>query len=216
MLIEKTCRICGAKFTVPHWRDGIAKFCSVDCRQKSLRAEPNVICSNCGKPFHMKEYRMKRTNRDMGYFCSKKCFGEYRKVWFRGENNHQYGLRGNLNASFKGEELLRKNNTLQEIEAYAPYRVDADKRGRVTKHRLLVEENWQMFNADAFYVVNDQHVLRNGYDVHHKDGNHGNNDLSNLEILTRGEHVKLHNKHKQIIRDPKTGRITGVIKIQRP
>lgn len=30
--------------------------------------------------------------------------------------------------------------------------------------------------------------------VHHKDGNKKNNDPNNLEIVTRGEHMKLHNR----------------------
>ena len=48
--------------------------------------------------------------------------------------------------------------------------------------------------------------------MHHIDGDHNNNDISNLTILTRSEHTSQHNQEKEIIRDLKTGRITGVIK----
>lgn len=34
--------------------------------------------------------------------------------------------------------------------------------------------------------------LRKDEDVHHKDGNPRNNDLSNLEIVTRSEHARIH------------------------
>lgn len=146
----------------------------------------------------------------MGYFCSCKCFNEYRKMWFRGENNHQFGLKGKLNSSFKGIELKDKNNNITDILVYAPSRVDANKRGRVPKHRLLVEENWEKFPSNAFFVKNGQHVLKKGYDVHHIDGNHDNNDLTNLAVLTRKEHVSIHNKQKQIVRDGRTGRIVSI------
>jgi hypothetical protein len=32
--------------------------------------------------------------------------------------------------------------------------------------------------------------------VHHIDGNKLNNDLSNLEVMDRGEHIRLHTKGK--------------------
>ena len=34
-----------------------------------------------------------------------------------------------------------------------------------------------------------------GYVVHHKDGNHFNNDFSNLECISRNEHIKKHIEH---------------------
>ena len=215
MMIEKVCQICGKAFSVPHWRKETAKYCSTDCQRESLHGAKNVVCTNCGKPFHMKLYRMQRSLRNMGYFCSRSCVVAYRKIWFRGANNHQYGLKGHLNASFKGAEVLNKNNKNVDVVAYAPDRYDADKRGRVTKHRLLVEENWQLYRQDAFDVINGQHVLKKGFDVHHVDGNHNNNELSNLAVLTRGEHVKAHNATKRIIRNPINGRIIGIARIDR-
>jgi endogenous inhibitor of DNA gyrase (YacG/DUF329 family) len=34
--------------------------------------------------------------------------------------------------------------------------------------------------------------------VHHKDKNRSNNDISNLLVLTRSEHIKLHNREKKL------------------
>jgi hypothetical protein len=39
-------------------------------------------------------------------------------------------------------------------------------------------------------------TIPKGMVVHHKDGNRKNNDISNLVLMTRGEHSKLHNKDK--------------------
>lgn len=49
--------------------------------------------------------------------------------------------------------------------------------------------------------------------IHHKDGNKQNNDISNLEVMSRSEHNKLHNigkqlseEHRKKLSDALTGR----------
>ena len=37
-------------------------------------------------------------------------------------------------------------------------------------------------------------AIPKGYDIHHKDENKYNNDISNLQCITRSEHTKLHHK----------------------
>jgi len=51
---------------------------------------------------------------------------------------------------------------------------------RVKKHRWLIEKHLGR-------------KLLPEEDVHHKDGNKLNNDLSNLEVIMHGEHTRLHN-----------------------
>lgn len=210
MQIQKKCLICGNVFFVPHWRPN-AKYCSISCQRKSLHGDDNTICTNCGKSFHLKPYSKKKTSRHMGYFCSVKCKNEYKKIWFVGENNHQYGIRGKENASFKGNEILKQNNHLCEVEVYAPYRIDASKSGRVTLHRLLVEENWEKFRNDAFEEIGGQHVLKKGFQVHHIDGNHSNNSIDNLMVVTMAEHRKIHNAAYYLLRSKKTGQYVARI-----
>jgi hypothetical protein len=42
--------------------------------------------------------------------------------------------------------------------------------------------------------ANGEYKLRFGeYDIHHKDRNKQNNEVDNLQILTREEHKKIHN-----------------------
>lgn len=49
-------------------------------------------------------------------------------------------------------------------------------------HKRLHRYVWEKYNG----------VIPNGYDVHHIDRNKGNNDISNLQLLPRKEHLKLH------------------------
>lgn len=80
------------------------------------------------------------------------------------------------------------------------------------EHRLLVEENWKLFDERAFDIINGQHVLKKGYVVHHIDGDHSNNDIRNLIPLTKSEHNRLHIKLREVVRDKETGRIITTYK----
>ena len=214
MLVKKICKVCGAEFFVPHWRDKTAKYCSIGCQRKSLMSKPNAVCVICGKAFYIKPFRLKKHKHSP--CCSLRCSSLYRKLWFRGKDNHQYGLKGDKNSSFLGDIILDKNNKLIDIRRYAPYRIDADSAGRVVEHRLLVEENWNLFNAKFFDVVNGQHVLKKCYDIHHIDGNHHHNNIENLMPLTRSEHRRLHAKKQAQIRDRNTGRFVPLKGIKSP
>jgi transposase/uncharacterized protein (DUF1330 family) len=55
----------------------------------------------------------------------------------------------------------------------------ATKRGYVMEHRLVVEKHLGRY-------------LSKSEDVHHLDGNRSNNALSNLIVLSRSDHIKIH------------------------
>lgn len=42
--------------------------------------------------------------------------------------------------------------------------------------------------------------LRDGFDVHHLDGDHSNNDPSNLVLIDAGDHLMLHNGKTRVPR----------------
>lgn len=60
--------------------------------------------------------------------------------------------------------------------------------------RGYYKEHYHKGGAYMHRVVWEHHngPIPKGYDVHHKDGNKGNNDITNLEILTRSAHLTLH------------------------
>ena len=187
-------------------------ICSNKCYNEFQKwnKEPNYECPICHKKFYVAPYRLKRVKHKLT--CSIECASKLKSQYMSGEGNHQYGLKGKLNSSFKGTELERKNNSVIDILVYDPSHPYSDKDGRVKKHRLLVEQNYELFDKKFFIKEGGRIVLKKEYQVHHKDGDHNNNDVGNLEILTRSEHTSVHNKEKEIIRDSQNGRIIGVVK----
>lgn len=211
-MITKICENCGKEFKVIKCRENTAKYCCRKCADESRKASNNVICSFCGKPFHMKKFQINRYNRTLGIFCSRKCVSKAKEIYYSGEGNHQYGLTGDKNASFKNAELVQKNHKINDIYVYFPNHPYCSKTGRIKLHRLLVEEHYYLFPIKYFEYNNGWWVLKRNIDVHHLDGNHDNNDISNLIPCTRSEHRSYH-KTAIIERDNK-GRIlkTAVLK----
>lgn len=52
---------------------------------------------------------------------------------------------------------------------------------RYRLHRFI----WVVYNGE----------IPNGYEVHHKDGDKNNNNISNLELLSKEEHLKWHSEN---------------------
>lgn len=206
-MITKICKQCGKEFDVPDYRKS-AKYCSEECKHKALRGDFNCVCEVCGKEFHLKPYSVKKNKH---HTCSRECLNKLKSILYKGEGNHQYGLKGDKNASFKGEVILRKNNGLIERMVYKPEHPNADSNGRIKEHRLIVEQHYEMFDQKYFDVINGEHYLKKSIDVHHVNFNHNDNRIENLMPLTRSEHTKLHNESEVITRDSK-GKIIGVLK----
>ena len=187
-------------------------ICSNKCYDEFQKwnKEPNCECPVCHKKFYVKPSRLKRVKHEPT--CSVECSSMLKSQYMSGEGNHQFGLKGELNSSFKGIETIQHNHNVDDIMVYDPTHPYANANGRVKKHRLLVEQNYELFDNKFFLKEGGRIVLKKEYQVHHKDGNHNNNDINNLEVLTRSEHTSIHNKEKEIIRDTQTGRIIGVIK----
>lgn len=80
----------------------------------------------------------------------------------------------------------------------------------------IISKTVQKFNGESFYLCGEyfQHkgrrlhrtvweyyngIIPKGYHVHHKDGNKTNNDIANLELLTKSEHIGYHMKTEEAV-----------------
>ena len=61
------------------------------------------------------------------------------------------------------------------------------------------------------HYVDGQHILKKGFHVHHIDGNHSNNSIDNLIVVTRSEHRKIHDAGYYFLRSKKTGRYVAKV-----
>lgn len=143
-------------------------------------------CEICGEYFRTKKSHIIRRKT-----CSKECDGVRKSKMYKGERNPNYGNRGELNPLYKGAFI----NQYGYRVLHKPQHPNANKDGYILEHR---------------YVASNKigRPLKDDEIVHHIDGNRLNNNPSNLQIMDRSEHSKLHNKDYEIIRD-KLGRIVG-------
>ncbi len=117
-----------------------------------------------------------------------------------GENNHQFGLKGSQNASWKSDERM-------SVYGYRMIRMPdhpfANTDGFVFEHRLVAER--YLLNHENSVEVNGIRYLKSEYDVHHIDGSKCNNMPDNLLVVTKAEHRRIHNHLNPMTRDHTTG-----------
>lgn len=78
---------------------------------------------------------------------------------------------------FNGYKYYKQKNGYYQI-------AETNKRKRLGIERRLHRAIWKFYNGE----------IPKGYHIHHKDENKDNNDISNLELLSASQHIKLHSK----------------------
>lgn len=146
----------------------------------------NMTCPVCGNKFHLKPCAVKRFKT---HYCSKKCHYEAKREYMKGEKNHQYGLRGRANASWKSDV---KNTNFGYIMIRNMEHPFCDKQGWVFEHRLVAEKF--LLTDENSIELNGVRYLKPEYEVHHKNFDRKDNRVENLEILTHREHKTIHNR----------------------
>jgi len=145
----------------------------------------NCTCPVCGKQFHRKPYAIKRTKN---LCCSRACSAELRKTTMSGENNHQYGLKGNKNASWKSDRKLSRYGYIQVRVLNHPFK---DKAGFVFEHRLIAEK--YLLTDENSVEIDGTRYLSPKYEVHHINFDRMDNRVENLVVLSHRDHKKVHN-----------------------
>lgn len=188
-------------------RRGYVKSCGCFSQKdgletRRLSAKPldlNMTCPVCGKKFHLKPYAVKRSKT---HYCSKSCQNEARKEYMKGQGNHQYGLRGELNDSWKGGRNLTQYGYIEVQCIGHPFAVGKEE--YVLEHRLVAEK---YFLTDENSIeINGQKYLKPEYVVHHKNHIRTDNRPENLEVMLKSKHSSIHSLESPRPRDEKTGR----------
>ena len=146
----------------------------------------NCKCPICGKNFHRKPSAIKKSKNN---YCSRDCLTKAKKEYMAGKNNHQYGLKGKLNASWESDIAENKSGYIKVRDYSHPY---CDKNGWVLQHRIVAEQC--LLNPENSVEINGKKYLNPKYEVHHKNFNRKDNRPENLEVMTHKEHKQLHNK----------------------
>jgi len=202
MSILVNCENCGIeiKITPSRFKARSNFFCSKKCEAEYKTAELNVVCKSCGKRFHVKPLRLKKLKNKENICCSKLCSNKFREITFLGENNHQFGLKGELNDSFKSDIVMSVYGYILTRNMTHPFRT----KGNFVFFHRLVMENYLKTNepdSDNLVDVNGELFLSPDILVHHMNENKLDNRLENLMCLNLSEHVTLHNKKMGLDRD---------------
>lgn len=171
----------------------------IEKERNKMEITNNCKCSNCGKMFHLKPSAIKRFKT---HCCSQECNKEFRRKRMSGAGNHQYGLKGNKNASWKNQDRkMNKRGYVLKRETDHPL---SDKYGYILEHRLVAEK--YLLTESNSIEINGKRYLSKEYVVHHKNFDRCDNRVQNLEVMTKKEHIKLHCLLNPKLKNKNTGR----------
>ncbi|MCK5015924.1 MAG: dUTP diphosphatase [Candidatus Peribacteraceae bacterium] len=149
---------------------------------------PNTSCDVCSSMFYKRPLALAR---DKTHCCSHACQNKLRKERMDGAGNHQFGLKGSLNESFKGDWRVSSYGYILVRALSHPLKMYDD---YIFAHRLVYEE-YLIENdsgSDLLITVDGRVCLTPDVVIHHIDENRVNNAISNLEAVKLGDHSYSH------------------------
>lgn len=190
---SRKCKNCGNTFMA--YPSSKRRFCSRRCSTISAwsnREKAQIVkvkCAFCGKDFDVYA-RDSRVKDNKIKYCGTECRdnalkkGVIRQCAVCGKEF--YSTRNFLcsrDCASKYRSISCLHKTYYEKGYEVKHIKGYNKRGNAKVHRLVVEEHiGRRLSSDEI--------------VHHIDGNKLNNDISNLQVMTRGEHSSLHRRQQ--------------------
>lgn len=172
------CPNCSTEFNRPDSRVSPGmNFCCMKCRSEFQRKEKTVQCRRCGKDVY-KPHLLSRPSED--HYCSRECrkyYIDYTCAYCKTSFSaprvkpRKYCSKS---CKAKGEDTMTTF-----VNRFLPPVRQRRNGGLIKKYRGI------MSNHLGRKLETHEHV-------HHIDGNIHNNDISNLEIIDKHEHARLH------------------------
>lgn len=118
----------------------------------------NCTCPTCGIKFHLKPSAVRRFKT---HYCSKNCQNEARKIYMKGEGNHQFGLKGEKNPTWNGGTRISNYGYRLVQQIGHPFATGRSE--YVFEHRLIAEK--YLLNEENSVEINGQKYLSPDYVV---------------------------------------------------
>ncbi len=186
MRLKIRCDWCGKEFEREKGRIHDRNYCSRACLGKAnaerYRLQSLKTCSNCGKEF---EYRRNHKKRNKHFFCCVEC-GYVFKV-----------KRIYVPCDWCGKPIYKKRS---DVARNKHNFCDAGCYIDFINFEMAGAKNQRIAGKVVYRKLMETEIgrpLREDEEVHHIDGNHSNNNVGNLEVLTASEHSKIHAAQKR-------------------
>lgn len=183
--ITKKCTVCGVFFIIPKCRDWREHECSSDCKNKKrliIKLKRERSCLVCNKKFFPRKIQIENGG---GKFCSMYCLHQSNIGNINSQETKDKRVKSFINSDYNRNRPKGENHPqYMDVIFRDGYRWAINEQGnKMQEHRLIIEK----------------HIgrkLKSHEIVHHKDRNKVNNELDNLQIMTRSEHAKEHANEK--------------------
>lgn len=187
--VTAKCDYCGKEFKCERFRteDGRQHlFCSKTCEGAFRKSQTplNCTCEVCGKKYHVCQCQIDKYGSK---YCSRDCQNKARKIYMKGNGNHQYGLKGDKNKTWKSDEKISSYGYKLIRKLNHPFRNCDD---FVFEHRLIAEK--YLLNDNNSIVIDGKQYLSPDFIVHHINFDRLDNRVDNLIVMSLDEHTKLH------------------------
>lgn len=144
-----------------------------------------LVCDNCGKVYDSNQCGKYH------HFCCIECRRQGGKL---------------VASSFSEDTRRRAGERITKINKTVLNKPEYIERGRQAKVKLRPAKSdtyLKYYHKHVHRLVAEQMLGREllpGEVVHHIDGNKHNNDPSNLQVLTRSEHIRLHQVNGKLVK----------------
>jgi hypothetical protein len=174
------CLACNNEFYIPINRYGKAKYCSRKCKDSSCTIRIKENCHVCNKEF---EHISSRCNK--AKYCSRTCYhkAQNKKGTITLKCKHCEKEFKTSPSEMKKRKYCSIQCTKKDNFHTHNYKYSSIRRSLLRKNKI---NKCERCNYSEFPQI---------LGVHHKDRNHHNNHMSNLEILCPNCHSLEHMKH---------------------